>query len=108
MFLIVGEALSIWRKRLAFVEADAVVAHLRVCKTERADGARDRDRHLLPLTKWAAPPFIHFFLDYLFVTSSSPWWFTPTHLRYAREGRYRDIPYLDRYYNSAMDRFVSN
>lgn len=34
-------------------------------------------------------------------------WFTPTHLRYAREGRYRDIPYLDRYYNSAMDRFVS-
>lgn len=45
MFLIVGEALSIWRKRLAFVEADAVVAHLRVCKTERADGARDRDRH---------------------------------------------------------------
>ena len=34
-------------------------------------------------------------------------WFSPTHLRYARQGRYRDIPYLDRYYNSAMDRFVS-
>ena len=32
--------------------------------------------------------------------------FSPTHLRYARQGRYRDVPYLDRYYNSAMDRFV--
>jgi hypothetical protein len=34
-------------------------------------------------------------------------WFTKTHLRYARQGRYRDVFYLDRYYNPAMDKFVS-
>lgn len=33
-------------------------------------------------------------------------WFGKAHKRHARNGRYRDVVYLDRYYNSAMDRFV--
>jgi hypothetical protein len=33
-------------------------------------------------------------------------WFSKTHLRHAREGKYRDVWHLNRYYNPAMDRFV--
>ena len=33
-------------------------------------------------------------------------WFSKTHLRHARQGKYRDVWHQDRYYNPAMDRFV--
>lgn len=33
-------------------------------------------------------------------------WLSATHLRHARQGKYRDVWHLDRYYNPAMDRFV--